>query len=316
MSLRDYLYFSTSDRRSIVIIALVSVIAVATLLIVNTRNTGGYDDASPLPSDSSAVACDGGKHNTLQAGEILMKEFDPNTVDSATLVSFGLTSRQARTFIRYRAAGAVFRTPESLSRVYGLSPEDIDRLVPYVRIGKGYASAPTHDRNNYPRRHHSSSPRQTNFSSPAISDTTKTWREKRYPEKFRQLTKVDPNTADTTLLQRIPGIGSWISRNIVTHRDKLGGFHSVEQLLEVKYFPPERLEWFEVQATDVVLKKININTASFAALSTHPYIRYEQARDLQHYIRLYGKIPGMEQLRRTSIFTLQELDQLTPYLEF
>ena len=100
------------------------------------------------------------------------------------------------------------------------------------------------------------------------------------------------------------------------HRDKLGGYHSADQLLEVKYFPPELLEWFEVKNTDVEIRKININTASFNTLRSHPYIRYEQARDLQRYIRLYGNIADMTALGRTSIFTEKELAQLAPYIEF
>ena len=137
-----------------------------------------------------------------------------------------------------------------------------------------------------------------------------------YPEKFDRLTKVDPNTADTALLQRIPGVGTWISRNIVEQRKRLGGFHAVEQLLEVKYFSPELLEWFEVDTLTTKIEKISINTASFHRLNSHPYITYEQARDLLRYIRLYGRIADIDALRRTGIFAEDELMRLQPYLQF
>ena len=308
MPFHDYLYYSVKDRRSIVLIAVIAVVGVATTLIVNGRKSDANEGNNPISvCDSDSVSDASGDRRSPRDTEIRMAEFDPNTVDSSTLVSFGLTPRQARTFVRYREAGAVFRTPESIGRVYGLSDEDLARLLPYVRIGREYAATPVPlVRRDYP--HHS--------SKPHIPDTTKAEWKRHFPEKFSKLTKVDPNTADTTLLQRIPGIGTWISRSIVDHRDKLGGYHSADQLLEVKYFPPELLEWFEVKNTDVEIRKININTASFNTLRSHPYIRYEQARDLQRYIRLYGNIADMTALGRTSIFTEKELTRLVPYIEF
>ena len=308
MPFRDYLYYSVKDRRSIVLIAVIAVVGVATTLIVNGRKSDASEGINPISvCDSTSVTGVNGECRSPRDTEIRMAEFDPNTVDSSTLVSYGLTPRQARTFVRYREAGAVFRTPESIGRVYGLSDEDLARLLPYVRIGREYATTPVPPaRRDYP----------CHSSKPHIPDTTKAEWKRHYPEKFGKLTKVDPNTADTTLLQRIPGIGTWISRSIVDHRDKLGGYHSVDQLLEVKYFPPELLEWFEVKNTDVEIRKININTASFNTLRSHPYIRYEQARDLQRYIRLYGNIADMATLGHTSIFTEKELAQLAPYIEF
>ena len=45
-----------------------------------------------------------------------------------------------------------------------------------------------------------------------------------HPSKFSQPTVVELNSADTTLLQRIPGIGQNIARWIVQRRERLGGF--------------------------------------------------------------------------------------------
>ena len=231
---------------------------------------------------------------------IVMHKFDPNTVDSATLISFGLTPHQARGFLNYRRAGAVFRTPLSIDRVYSLPDEVIDRLLPYAVIGREYAerkSSARHERK-------------------AVATDSASVRKNIYPEKFKTLTKVDPNTADTALLQRIPGVGAWISRNIVEQRERLGGYHSVDQLLEVKYFSPELLEWFDIDSATVNIGLIDINSASFHRLNTHPYITYEQTRELLRYIRLYGRVADVDALRRTGIFTEEELARLVPYLKF
>lgn len=296
MAFRDFLYYSNSDRRSIVIIALIAVVLVG-VLVVSAPKSGG-DAAVEAEADS-----------TEHTAPVALHAFDPNTVDSLSLIGFGLAPKQVQTFLRYRRAGAVFRTPESIAKVYGLTAEDVSRLQPYVRIAPEYAES------SKPVYYERETVRQK-FASDGSARGNGAEQKLNYPEKFDRLTKVDPNTADTALLQRIPGVGTWISRNIVAQRKRLGGFHAVEQLLEVKYFSPELLEWFEVDTLTAKIEKISINTASFQRLNSHPYIAYEQARNLLRYIRLYGRIADIDALRRTGIFTENELARLQPYLQF
>jgi DNA uptake protein ComE-like DNA-binding protein len=267
------------------------------VLVVSAPKSGG-DAAVEAEADS-----------TEQTQPVALHEFDPNTVDSLSLIGFGLAPKQVQTFLRYRRAGAVFRAPESIAKVYGLTAEDVSRLQPYVRIAPEYAER------SKPVYYERETVRQKSVANSSARGNGAE-QKRNYPEKFDRLTKVDPNTADTALLQRIPGVGTWISRNIVEQRKRLGGFHAVEQLLEVKYFSPELLEWFEVDTLTAKIEKISINTASFQRLNSHPYIAYEQARDLLRYIRLYGRIADIDALRRTGIFAEDELARLQPYLQF
>jgi hypothetical protein len=296
MAFRDFLYYSNSDRRSIVIIALIAVVLVG-VLVVSAPKSGGVATVE-AEADS-----------TEQTQPVALHEFDPNTVDSLSLIGFGLAPKQVQTFLRYRRAGAVFRAPESIAKVYGLTAEDVSRLQPYVRIAPEYAES------SKPVYYERETVRQKSASNGSARGNGAE-QKRNYPEKFDRLTKVDPNTADTALLQRIPGVGTWISRNIVEQRKRLGGFHAVEQLLEVKYFSPELLEWFEVDTLTAKIEKISVNIASFQQLNSHPYITYEQTRALLRYIRLYGSIVDIDALRRTGIFTEEQLLRLQPYLQF
>lgn len=133
-----------------------------------------------------------------------------------------------------------------------------------------------------------------------------------YPTKFSQLTQIDVNTADTALLQRIPGIGSNIARWIVERRDRLGGFYAVDQLLEVRYMEPAMLQWFMVDTSSV--RRFHISDMTFAEMSRHPYIGYDKAKAISNYQRLYGPITDFEQLCTTTIFTDEELEKLRNYI--
>lgn len=78
-----------------------------------------------------------------------------------------------------------------------------------------------------------------------------------YPkiEKWPQGTVVELNSADTTTLKKVPGIGSVFAKRIIKYRDLLGGFYSVEQLGEVYGIDEERYEamksWFSVDLSAI-----------------------------------------------------------------
>ncbi|WP_295959897.1 helix-hairpin-helix domain-containing protein [uncultured Alistipes sp.] len=73
---------------------------------------------------------------------LVMRPFDPNTVDYEGLRRLGLSKHEAVSLLKYRAAGKIFRIPEDLTLCYGIDDSLFRRLEPYVRIGRKYAIAP------------------------------------------------------------------------------------------------------------------------------------------------------------------------------
>jgi competence protein ComEA len=53
---------------------------------------------------------------------------------------------------------------------------------------------------------------------------------------------VNINTASEAELDRLPGVGPVTARKIIEYRNQVGGFKSVEQLMEVKGIGPKKLE--------------------------------------------------------------------------
>lgn len=137
----------------------------------------------------------------------------------------------------------------------------------------------------------------------------------RMSHKFQTLTLVDVNTADSTLLCRIPGIGAKTASRIIRLRERLGGFYDVSQLMGVYNFNPELLNWFKVGNT-AAIRTLNINTATFREINAHPYISYEQTCALMNHRRMYGTINDTSALQSTGIFSSEELERLKPYLGF
>lgn len=289
--LKGFFYFRKSDRKGIVALGCIAVFALGVLMVLDRM-----EEQKEQSMDTPALLEDYHK-KPLSVSKKRLHVFDPNTVDSLTLIQFGIKAWKVKNFLHYRAAGKVFRSAEDIGDTYGWTAEDVQRLTPYVSVGTAYQK-----RKETPRFEE----RKEHKEEGAKPVETK---------KFHTLTKVDVNEADTAMLRRIPGIGEKISVAIVRYRQRLGGFHSVEQLREISIVSPELLEWFTVSSSAAV-QKIHLNKASFQVLNSHPYISYEQTKALLQYIRLYGKVKDEETLLATGIFTKEELEKLRPYIAY
>ena len=131
---------------------------------------------------------------------------------------------------------------------------------------------------------------------------------------------VELNSADTTRLKKLRGIGSGYAKMIVAYREKLGGFYKTEQLLEVYKFPDETYQKIkhQLKVDTTLIKKISVNTVTVKELKSHPYISYYQAlsivenRELQVEMRyncLYDMVVD-EDLKEEDIL------KVAPYLSF
>lgn len=302
MMLKEFFYFQKSDRRILLFFIVLAVIALTLIWALGGQDVTN-DVAETLPGDSLRAVPESGKtpNGTRQTyvydtGERHVERFpfDPNTADSTTLLRLGLQPWQVKNIYRYRAKGGIYRKPSDFARLYGLTAKEYRELEPYIRISDDYrpAAEVITDRR----------------TEPYVRDTI------RYPQKLKEGELVALNSADTTLLKRVPGIGSYYARRIVWYRDKLGGYYSTAQLLEIDGFPESALPYFSIGEASI--RKININKLSQAQLRQHPYISYLQARDIAEYRRQRGNISDINQLRLLKDFTQRDFERLRHYVEY
>ena len=107
---------------------------------------------------------------------------------------------------------------------------------------------------------------------------------------------INLNSADTTELQSLPGIGPFFARNIVEYRNKLGGFIDKKQLLEVHAFDSTRMSSIEnlIIIDSIELRKVNVNTDDFKTILRHPYIEYEDVKKIVNHRESKGMIKDWE----------------------
>ena len=141
-----------------------------------------------------------------------------------------------------------------------------------------------------------------------------------YPkvEKWPLGTVVELNSADTTTLKKVPGIGSVFAKRIIKYRELLGGFYSVEQLGEVYGIDEERYKsmksWFSADLS--AISQLPVNQLSAKELASHPYVSYKQARVIERQVRKKGKLQGWENLALLEEFTEYDRERLRHYFSF
>lgn len=294
-----------SDSKSILLLACLILGCVVLFFIVDR----GVGDSSPEIATIDTLVAHSQDSFVDESPTIAksLSPFDPNTADSNTLLSLGLPSWMVKGMLKYRAKGGVYSSPEDFARVPGLTVKQYKELLPYIVIGDDYKPASTlvGERRRDDARWSS--------ESSSSSDDGQT---ANYPrqEKMQPTEQLSINAADTNALKRVPGIGSYFARKIVEKREKLGGFVSLDQLLEIKNFPEFALSYFTIP--DGGVKKINVNTASFKTLSAHPLIGYQRTKTIFDYRRLKGRITSMPLLVSLLHYTPEEAQLLSEYIEF
>lgn len=295
---KDFFYYTKSERRVILLLLAIALLLLGIWAVmeylrpvevpVTLSESEEIDSFLANLEEQEKIRKSHTPKNEISA---VLQPFDPNTADSVLLRQLGLPVYIVRNILKYRAKGGVFRSPESFSRIYGLKEEVYQKLKPYITIAP--LVSVSHVRTDTFRQ---------------LKDTIP------YVPKYEEGTIVDLNKADTSILKRIPGIGSTLARMIVVYRQRLGGFYDVSQLQEVPHVGVELNKWFVV--TPAGLHKIQVNSASLDKLRSHPYMDFYKAKAIMEYRRKRGKIKGLSQLSMFEEFTEKDLKRLSPYLTF
>lgn len=303
MKIGKRFYYRASDRRLFVVVLLFAAVCIALIVLIGD-NDSFNDSRSPTDSTETLASrranyADAPQKESETAdyyavrGEVKAElfPFDPNTADSTALLRLGLQPWQVRNIYKYRANGGVYSKPSDFARLYGLTVKQFRKLEPYIRISPDYLPASTLVEREKPMR-----------------DTSL------YPMKLKETERIALNTADTTVLKRVPGIGSYYARSVVRYGERLGGYVSVDQLDEIDGFPTESKNYFYISNPQP--KRLNVNTLTLSELRRHPYIGYYRARTIIEYRRLHGRINSLEELRFDRDFTPEAIARLSPYIEF
>lgn len=214
--------------------------------------------------------------------------FDPNTLDETGWKRLGVKDKTIKTIQNFLAKKGHFYKPEDIGKIWGLHPDEVDRMIPFVKIENNKAA---------------------DYSDKKKYETHE--KEKYIPSV------IEINTADTASLIALPGIGSKLSQRILTFRDKLGGFYTIEQIGETFGLPDSTFQKLKTRfsISKTPLRKININTATLDEMKAHPYLRYAIANAIIQYRNQHGNYATVEDLKKIMLITTDIFNKAAPYLK-
>jgi len=211
--------------------------------------------------------------------------FNPNIASKEELVELGFSNTLSNRIINYRAKGGKFLVKKDLMKIYEMDTVLQKKLFAFIDLPEKI------EKENVVKKVESKA------NSIAV--------------------KFDLNTADTSQLIKIYGIGPKLSQRIVVYRNKLGGFVSYEQLKEVYGLDSVVIhELFKKSLIeeDFKPKLINVNTASEKELGDHPYIKYKLAKAITAYRFQHGLYGTVNDLKKIALMDDAKFQKIKPYL--
>jgi competence protein ComEA len=294
---RDFCHFSRRDRIAIFsLIILCAFIWILPEIFFNGQTRLMHAETSVIAAvkkiDSAKV-----RRRELSIQRTLPEKmhlffFNPNTLEISGWMQLGIRQKTAQTIQKYISKGGKFRNKEDLKKIWGLTPEEYERIAPYVSIAV-----------------------QKTGNQPYFKSDTTSAR-----PVFRKYSPsvpvIDINLADTAAFIALPGIGSKLAARIVSFREKLGGFYSVEQVGEIYGLQDSVFQKIKkwLKAENASVRRININTATLEELKAHPYIRWNLANPIIAYRNEHGKFEKLEDLKNIMIVTDEVYDKVKNYL--
>jgi competence protein ComEA len=290
---KDWLYFTKRERNGIFFLLIILLIMVGVRFYLSRYYQPQPFDYSPFKHaidsffeaqrlDSIRWAHD--KEDFLDADNLFA--FDPNTIDSAGLRSLGFGSITIENLLKYRSAGGKFREAEDLGRIFSISDDELNVLIPVIEI------AAEQKQERKPKKVY-----EPAIKTPASEKPTRVWK----------VETIDINSATAQELERLPGIGAVLSKRIVTFRDRLGGFYSKNQLSEVYGLSAETIGLIVpvISLNDSLIQRIDVNTVSVERLRSHPYLTFYQAKAIYDARKAKGRLADMN-----AVYDIPKIDTL------
>lgn len=292
--IRNFFGFTRAQVNGTLVLLVIMVLALFSEPVwrwwINRKPADLTQDAAVLDSLLARWPDSSPQLNQTAVVEPKRFRFDPNVASREDLINLGFSSAVADRLIRYREKGGSFRVKSDLLKTYGMDTTLYRELHEFIGL-----------------------PEQ-------IRSTYQTQRAKSWPEKKKRIAPVvqrfDINTADTSQLKKIRGIGDKLSLRIVKYRDKLGGFVSMDQVNEVFGLDSavvHRIQDVAFIEPEFRPKQIDLNTSAEAEFASHPYLS-KVARSIVSYRFQHGAFTKVEDIRNVRSLDGDLVNKITPYL--
>ncbi len=350
--IRSYFIFSKRERIGIyVLVILILAAAIGPGFIHDKRLDSDLDSIKKFEAEMAALhardaedSIEKKEERRGSAKNTRLFYFDPNSLDPAGWKKLGLHEKTIQTIMRYLEKGGRFRKADDLLKIYGMRENEFVQLKPFVQIKNETEKKPFRllrqladsadavnsstsqpfnpPSSSQPFNHSTPQPFNHSTLQPFNHSTSQPFNPPSSSQPFNHSTPqpIDINKADSIAFMAFRGIGQKLAARIISFRQKLGGFYSVDQVRETYGLPDSvfisirPLLKIGEDAEDS-LKKIDLNESGIEQLRQHPYIRWNLARAIVEFRNQHGPFSKPEDLEKLHILSQAEIQKIMPYLK-
>lgn len=283
----DYFTFTKKERRAVVTLLAIMIIISFLPVLFPAEKIELIELAS---TDSIPQTNDFAKEETESASNtnepLQPFTFDPNTAEEELLNRMNMRPKLIRTIINYRNKGGKFFKPDDLRKLFTITKEEADILVPFVRI---------HSIQN-----------EKYFS---------------YERSFTDKTKpidhvIDINAASLDEIKSLPGVSFSLANKIFKYREVIGGFKNAEQLKKTYGMSDSIYNGFKAWIVPFPEKSslININTATYKELVFKNIIPDHVAKAIIIYRDQHKGFKSVSELMSIPFISKELYEKMAPSL--
>jgi DNA uptake protein ComE-like DNA-binding protein len=283
--LKEYFSFSSSARRGLwILLILIIIVFILPKIFSFFKNTNQPEiDANSIVQFDNAFKLltvkDSAKADTP------VHCFDPNKIRVNEWIKYGASKQLATRIENYIQKKGQFKKGEDVLKIYGFDSALFKKLSPFFKFEKdslkSFVKRPVFKKRNIERA------------------------------------RIELNSADSAMLEKLPLIGSVLSARIIKYRNKLGGFYDINQLNEVYGLKEETFQKIKdmISADTLLINKLDLNLETESNLRKHPYIGKYKASLILKFRKFKGHIYSYKELSQGSVFSDEELKKLRFYFK-
>lgn len=301
--IRELFSFSRKERSGIISLLLIIFILLVIGKLIPRFIPSDATDISEWKTEVGTYLANT-KKQIPEDRSLRLVTFNPNEVDSASLVGMGVPYKVVSNWLKYLEKGGRFRDNEGVKKIFGMTSGLFEQLDSFMIIPKVSISEGNAHHNVFIAKSKNEYNRDTIF------------RQTFSKNKKEHFGIVELNNTDSIHLLEIPGIGPVFASRIIRYRNLLGGYYAVEQLREIYGMREENfntvVQYFTADPS--ALKTFNINFSTLQELGRHPYIGFRTARKIFKLRDRIGKFSSQEDL--SAVVASDSLKRLIPYVKF
>ena len=285
-------FWYTKNQRNGILFLLIIIIFLQLILHFKNFDSQQLVDLSQPKITSYNKQLDSLKKKSSKKKKFKIYPFNPNYISDYKGYQLGMNIDEIDRLLAYREQKLYVNSAKEFQTITKISDSLLQKISPFFKF-PDWVQKKNKNKNNQQRYIPNS---RINVS---------------------EITTVDINKATLKDFTAIEGVDEYISERIIKYRSKLQGFSFKEQLFEVwgldELMANKILSTFSIKNKPII-KKVNINTASFKEVLSNPYIDYKLCIQIFDYRDEVAELQSISEIKNIEGFPIKKYNRIVLYL--